>query len=229
MRIPGTYCGVVLVCAMMVCMSAGCIADQQQGDGPQSYPSEEVSRAPVPDTGGPVTTVLPTTESVLSPAEAADLLFMQEEERLARDVYAVFYETWGMNVFENIGDAEQSHTDSVAVLVRRYGLEDDSAEVTAGVFANPELQKLYDDLVLTGMQSPEDALRAAALVEETDIVDLQDAMSRTENADILRVYENLIAGSENHLRSFVRNLEQRGESYSPVVLTQDEYEDIVVR
>ena len=227
MRIPGMYCGVALVCVLMLLMSAGCTTDQQQGGVSPPLSSEEGTNAPVSDTEAPVTMVSPTPEGVLSPEETADLLFMQEEERLARDVYAVFYETWNMQVFENIGDAEQSHTDSVAVLVRRYGLDDDSAEVVAGVFTNPELQKLYDDLVLAGMQSPEDALRAAALVEETDIVDLQDAMSRTENADILRVYENLMAGSENHLRSFVKNLEQRGASYTPVVLTQEEYDAII--
>lgn len=96
------------------------------------------------------------------------------------------------------------------VLIKWYGLDDDSSgSVTPGVFAHPELQALYNDLVNAGMQSLEDALRAAALVEETDIVDLQNAMNRTENADVRYVYENLMRGSENHLRAFVRNLEGR--------------------
>lgn len=230
-----THGGVAFICVLLVVFGAGCISDEQQENTPQSVPSEEEPDADLPNAeeavstpaSSPVSSPASSPDTVLSSAEISDILFMEEEERLAHDVYVVFYEKWEMQVFKNIVDAEQSHTDSVTALVNRYGLDDGSSEVIAGEFSNSELQKLYDDLVSAGMQSPEDALRAAALVEETDIVDLQDAMSRTENADILIVYENLIAGSENHLRSFVKNLEQRGESYAPVVLSQDEYDAII--
>lgn len=221
------YCGVTLFFVLVLMVSAGCTAEQQQGDTFPSLPSGEDSGTPVPDAGETVTTPTASSNSLLSSAEISDLLFMQEEERLARDVYAVLYEEWDLQIFKNIGDAEQTHMDSVTVLVERYGLDDDPSEIIPGEFSHPELQKLYEDLVFAGMQSPEDALRVGALVEETDIVDLQDAMSRTGNADILRVYENLMSGSENHLRSFVNNIEQRGASYTPVVLEQEEYDAII--
>ncbi|KAF1078526.1 DUF2202 domain-containing protein [Methanogenium sp. MK-MG] len=224
-----TTCGAAaVVCILILVMCTGCTTDQQQYTTQPAGTSGEESYATVLDAGTLDARLEEYPVATLSAAEESDLLYMQEEEKLARDVYAVFFETWGMQVFKNIGKAEQTHMDSVTVLIERYGLESQSeSSVTAGVFAHPELQALYDDLVKTGILSPEDALRAAILVEETDIVDLRDAMSRTDNGDIRYVYENLMRGSENHLRAFARNLEQQGESYTPMVLTQVDYDGIV--
>lgn len=221
-------CGLAaVVCILVLAMSAGCTTDQEQGVTPPTVSSGEDTYATVLDTGVLETKLTSPPDVPLSPAEVSDLRYMQEEERLARDVYGVFYEKWGMQVFKNIGDAEQTHMDSVTVLIERYGLDVPSESVVPGVFSHAELQALYRDLTEAGMQSPEDALRAAALVEETDIVDLQGAISRTDKEDIHYVYQNLMRGSENHLRAFVKNLEGRGELYSPVVLTQEEYSEII--
>ena len=221
-------CGaVIVVCILVMVMSAGCITDPQQNTSQSAGTSGDESYATVLDAGTLDARLDEYPVDNLSAVEVSDILYMQEEEKLARDIYGVFFEAWGMQVFKNIGDAEQTHVDSVAVLIERYGLGDLSEIMTPGIFSHDELQSLYDILAETGLQSPDDALRAAALVEETDIEDLQDAMSRTENEDIRYVYENLMRGSENHLRAFVRNLEQRGASYAPVVLTQDDYEEII--
>jgi hypothetical protein len=47
--------------------------------------------------------------SQLSPQEAESLLFMREEEKLARDVYITLYEQWNNQVFANISNSEQRH------------------------------------------------------------------------------------------------------------------------
>jgi len=223
-----TICGMAAaVCILVLVMCTGCTTDQQQNTTRPAGTLGDESYATVLDAETLDVRLDEYPVDALSAAEVSDLLYMQEEEKLARDVYGVFSETWDIPVFKNIGKAEQTHMDSVTVLIERYGLESPSETAAAGVFAHPELQALYDDLVKTGIQSPEDALRAAILVEETDIVDLRDAMSRTDNRDIRYVYENLMRGSENHLRAFVRTLEQQGESYAPVVLTQADYDEIV--
>ncbi|WAI01991.1 DUF2202 domain-containing protein [Methanogenium organophilum] len=228
MERPKIWGVVAGICVIILVISVGCTTEQQQGTPQPTLSSVEDSYVTVLDPGVLETKLTSSPDDTLSTAEISDLRFLEEEERLARDVYGVFYEEWGMQVFKNIGGAEQTHMDSVTVLIERYGLDDEPSEIIVpGVFGHPELQILYDDLVSAGLQSPEDALRAAALVEETDIVDLQDAMSRTENADIRYVYENLMRGSENHLRAFVKNLEQLGASYSPAVLTQNEYDEII--
>ncbi len=103
---------------------------------------------------------------------------------------------------------------AVADLLERYGLPDPAADTAVGVFTNPELQALYDQLMEDGSQSLADALRVGALVEEVDILDLETYIAQTDNEDVLLVYQNLLKGSYNHLRAFTSTLErQTGEIY----------------
>lgn len=163
----------------------------------------------------------------LTQAEIDGLLFMREEEKLAHDVYASLYQTWNLPVFNNISKSEQSHFDALGVLMQRYGLTD-PANSQAGVFTNPDLQALYNDLIAQGERSVADALRVGAAIEEIDILDLQTRLAQTQRADIQQVYNNLEQGSRNHLNAFVRTLEtQTGEEYSPQHLSSDEYAEIV--
>jgi hypothetical protein len=98
--------------------------------------------------------------------------------------------------------------------IDRYGLEDPAADKDAGVFANETLQELYDQLVAEGSQSLANALRVGATIEEIDILDLEERIAQTGNADILSVFDNLLQGSYNHLRAFTSTLEQQtGEVY----------------
>ena len=160
--------------------------------------------------------------------EIADLLWMREEEKLARDVYITLGETWSLPVFSNISQAEQQHMDAVGALLDRYEIQDPVGDNGVGVFTNPELQALYDQLVEQGSQSATDALMVGGAIEELDILDLQKAIANTDNADIQQVYTSLNAGSENHLRAFVGNLErQSGESYSPQYMDQGAYDAIM--
>jgi rubrerythrin len=80
----------------------------------------------------------------------------------------------------------------------------------------------------TGSQSLEDALRVGAAIEEIDILDLKASLEFIQNQEIQRVYENLLRGSENHLRAFTSNLErQTGEKYQPQYLSQVDYDTII--
>ena len=173
--------------------------------------------------------VLPALQaSALTAAEVEGILTMREEEKLARDVYLTLYERWGIPILNNIARSEATHMDAVKTLIDRYGLEDPAVD-EVGVFANDTLQALYDELVETGTQSLVDALRVGAAIEEIDILDLETHIAQTARADIRQVYENLIKGSRNHLRSFVGNLERRvGEAYEPQYLDRAAYEAIVL-
>jgi hypothetical protein len=111
---------------------------------------------------------------------------------------------------------------AVAGLLERYGLPDPAADTAVGVFTNPELQALYDQLMEEGSKSLADALRVGALVEEVDIVDLEDYIEQTDNEDLILVYQNLLKGSYNHLRAFTSTLEkQTGEIYQLQLLESD--------
>jgi len=170
----------------------------------------------------------PAPASPLSADEIAGLLFMREEEKVARDVYLTLYETWDSQVFSNIARSEQSHMDAVKTLLDRYGIADPAAGKDIGQFTNPDLQALYDDLTAQGQTSLAEELRVGALIEEVDIADLIEELAAVEHSDIQRVYGQLLRGSENHLRAFVSTLErQTGESYQPQVLDQATYNQII--
>jgi len=67
-----------------------------------------------------------------------------------------------------------------------------------------------------------------AAIEEIDLLDLKTRITQTDKADIKQVYDNLMRGSRNHLRSFVAQLEsQTGQVYKPQHLTQTEYDAII--
>lgn len=169
---------------------------------------------------------LPT--ELLSEAEANSLRYMREEEKLAGDVYAELYATWGLKVFNNIATSERTHTESVRQLLLRYGLSDPAAQSAAGIYANATLQTLYTQLLATGKVSLIDSLKVGAAIEELDMLDINTQLQTVDNQDIRLVYDNLLKGSRNHLRSFYKTLQQQGGSYTPQYLTQTEFDAIVM-
>ncbi|MDO9301017.1 MAG: DUF2202 domain-containing protein, partial [Anaerolineales bacterium] len=170
--------------------------------------------------------VLDIPASDLSAEETASLLFMREEEKLARDVYNALYATWGQQTFLNIASSEQMHMDEVKVLMDRYALTDPALE--PGQFTDTTLQTLYDQLMAQGSLSLADALKVGATIEEVDIVDLQTRLAQTDNADIQLLYNNLLNGSYSHLQAFTGTLlNQTGETYQPQYLTAEQYQTII--
>jgi len=166
--------------------------------------------------------------SGLTDDEVAGLIYMREEEKLAKDVYLGLYDLWGLNTFLNIAGSEQTHMDSVKNLLDMFDIEDPADTSPTGVFVNEDLQNLYDDLMAVGAQSLGDSLKVGAAIEEIDILDLQENLELTQNEEIRRVYQNLLRGSENHLRAFTSTLErQTGEIYEPQYMSQPDYDSVV--
>lgn len=164
----------------------------------------------------------------LSEGELASLLFMVEEEKVARDVYMQLYSQWNQKSFNNISQSEQQHMDAVQILMARYSIELPNSLAQIGTFENHDLQLLHDQLMEQGKRSLIDALKVGALIEEVDIKDLQDLLSTTvDNSDIEYVFQNLIKGSENHLRAYVKNLSKQGVAYEPQVLDLAHYQTII--
>ena len=99
----------------------------------------------------------------------------------------------------------------------------------AGVFSNPDLQKLYDSLVATRQPIPwQKQSKVGGAIEEIDILDLQKRLAQTDNADIQQVFNNLLRGSANHLKAFVNALQtQTGEVYQPQYMTLEAYQAIL--
>jgi hypothetical protein len=165
----------------------------------------------------------------MSASEIAGLQYMREEEKLAHDLYAAFYEIWGIPIFSRIAASETTHTETVLHLLDRFGIEDPAHANAPGVFLDPSLQSLYDTLLAQAARSLDDALRAGALIEEVDIQDLVDRMAQTDESEIQRAYASLMVGSENHLSAFAQQVESRtGQPYVAQVLEASQLQQFLV-
>ncbi len=161
---------------------------------------------------------------VLAEEDTAHVLYMREEEKLARDLYQHFQDRWDHRVFAHIVKSEQRHVSVMGRIVTAYGLTDPLANDVPGKFIDPDLQGLYDQLVTTGDASLAAALGVGALVEEVDIRDLQASVNDGPPEDVAFVYDRLERASDHHLRAFTRNLEALGTPYTPQVLSQADFD-----
>lgn len=171
-----------------------------QGSGPNS-PTTTCSRS----ADCPRNTASSAPAAKLTAQQAYDIAYSREEERMARDLYKVFADTYnGARPFSNITKSEQRHFDAMGRLIDRYDLADPSAGKAAGEYAYPSLQKHYDAWLAQGMKSQVEANKAGADLERADIATLEAALKTDAPADVKNVYSNLLAGSRNHLAAFTR-------------------------
>jgi hypothetical protein len=170
--------------------------------------------------------VISETHKSFSDSILSSLIKMKNEEKLAHDVYITFYKKWGSIPFSNISSAEERHLNAVINLLKNYG-STDTLVGESGKFTNPSVQKLYNDLIVKGSESIEQAYKVGAWIEDLDIKDIEDLLSQTSNSDVIMVFENLQRGSRNHLRAFNRQLTNLGIVYKPQFISQSEFDQIV--
>lgn len=165
----------------------------------------------------------------LTQVEKDAIIYMREEEKLARDVYDSMFVKWGGNPFGNIRHSEQVHMNRMKTLITTYQLQDpvNQAGDSQGKFVSNLLQQYYNELTASGSQSLTAALEAGAKIEELDIADLEERIKQTKKQDILGTYSFLKMASENHLRAFVRRLKMQGINYKPVILNKNEFDKII--
>ena len=165
------------------------------------------------------------TNETLTTSDIAALLFMLEEEKLARDTYSYLSNLWPTNQFKNIKNSEQTHMNAIEGLLIKNNI--DYIILPNGEFKDQTLQDLYNQFEINGSLSQSKALEIGANIEDLDIIDLQNYIDNLSNTDIITVFQNLQCGSRNHLRSFVKGINKAGNSYIPQFLSQEQYEDII--
>ncbi|MFE3845681.1 DUF2202 domain-containing protein [Thermoplasmatota archaeon] len=165
----------------------------------------------------------------LSVEEIEGILFIREEEKMARDVYLTFSLIYDeVSIFENIAASEQRHMDAIKNLIDKYNLFDPVGDNPIGIFENNDIQELYNILISHGEISLINALSVGRFIEEYDIEDIRHHIGITNKVDLIRVYENLLEGSYNHLRSFVSVLEQQCGTYNlETILSPDDFNEIL--
>jgi hypothetical protein len=188
--------------------------------------------------------------------EASHLTFMREEEKLARDVYLTFAKRWPEQpVFYNIATkSEQTHTDTMRDKLVQYNVEDPNPDTnnlpeSLGVFTGEVWGKYFTEkftaLTDQGNISELDALYAGAFIEELDMHDIADCpevmtdagyhdpcgLNYTDEIGLINAYSFLIDGSENHLRTYVGQIEavEGNCTYEAQYLSQEEVDAILGR
>ena len=141
---------------------------------------------------------------VLSTEVKAGLVYMIEEEKMARDLYDAFAAQTGSVVFDRISTSEQKHMDTLLLVAQKAGVDVTAISTTAGVFTNTAIQSLYTTLLAQGSVSLDAAYDVGVLVEQTDIADLQDYSADATLGIVGTVYANLENGSEHHLAAFTQ-------------------------
>ena len=203
--------------------------------------------------GGPGTGGGPSLDS----AEEVHLLFMRAEEKLAHDVYlnlGVKFPDYA--VFSNIVNSETKHVETMLNKIVQFGLTDPNINDGPGEFNADNygeyFTKNYNALIdVDAAEIPLlQALKNGALIEELDmhdiiycpevivetVGDITDeygcGMEYTDAKALIRSYGNLLDGSENHLRAFVRTIETTFPEEYPYLaqyLSQEEVDEILGR
>ena len=192
----------------------------------------------------------------LDSTEASHLTFMREEEKLARDVYLTLAEKYPkQTVFSDIATkAEQTHTDTMLDKLVQFNLPDPNPDTnnlpgSIGVFTGQEwgtyFTGKFNDLTELGSESELAALYVGAFIEELDMSDIAICpgimvkngysspcgLQYTDEKALQNAYSSLIAGSEDHLRAFVGQIEaiEGVGTYEAQYLTQEEVDTILGR
>lgn len=191
--------------------------------------------------------------ATLDAGEETHLIFMREEEKLARDVYLTlggFYPS--LALFDKIDDSEQRHTDTMKAKLDQYGIPDPSTSDVVGVFTGADygwyFTEKFGELVAWGSLGALQALYVGAFIEELDMHDIvqcpevivdtdngidegECGMAYTDEKALIKSYGKLLDGSKSHLRAYVAQIEKTiGEgNYVAQYLTQEEVDEILGR
>ena len=186
--------------------------------------------------------------------EETHLVFMREEEKLARDVYLALGTMYpDSRVFGQIDDSEQRHTDAVRDTLEKYGIDDPSTNDNPGVFTGEDygwyFAEKYAELTAWAAQGEFEALYVGAFIEELDMMDINqcpkvivesdnaiDEVSEcgkiySDNSDIQRLYDSLLDVSISHMAAYVGKIEAViGEgNYEAQVLSQEQVDALLGR
>jgi len=142
----------------------------------------------------------------LNEKQKESLIYMYQEEKLARDVYITLGKKWNLRPFLNIQKAEQVHMNAVKSLLEEYNIPVPVVP-EVGKFNLKEIAELYNKLVAKGMKSKKDALEVGKEIEILDIKDLEERM-KDATPDMKMVFSRLKAGSEHHLKAFTKWLKK---------------------
>ncbi|MDL2244156.1 DUF2202 domain-containing protein [Parabacteroides sp. OttesenSCG-928-J18] len=174
---------------------------------------------------GNIYRVLDTT-SPLTADEIEFLYAVREDEKMTHDLNIAFSSLYPAAMqFVKISRAEATHITTIEKLFDYYEI-DYPALTSPGVFADEDRQNRYNELVAEG-NTLVNAYKVIASLEEENIIAYTHVLGDISNSNIKLIVSNLLRGSRNHLRSIVRQINTSGEVYTPVLLDDITYQEII--
>jgi len=214
------FIGILFVVVVLIA-AAGCTGQQSKA---VVAPSVTIA---VPDGDATQKTFTSLPQSPLNESERADVIYLQEEEKLVHDLNAAFAaQHSGVPVFLNIANASKVYMTADNVILQRYNITNPEKD-GSGVFGNQKFQQMYNAGVNNGSLSVMNALTASALLEDLHIADLDAAIGRTDNTDVIFIYRQELTASRNNLRVLSQWIAAYGGTYAPTFISQSYYNNLV--
>ena len=142
------------------------------------------------------------TPTTLTTTQKAQIKYLIEEEKLARDVYTYLSGKVTTRKFSNIARSEQTHMNYLTTLITKYKLTNPTTGKAAGVFVNKDIQALYKALTVEGSAGLLEAYGVGVKIEEVDIASLKTLLAKAMPVDVKAALDLLLAASYNHLEAF---------------------------
>jgi hypothetical protein len=217
-RLP--FIGILLVVCILAA-SAGCTG--LPAGRTVVTPAETI---PVPDSNATAKTFGALSQAPLNGTEQADILRLQEDQKYITDLNAILATQHPeITVFLNISRASGAYQASDNVILQRYGIASPEKNATAE-FSSEKLQAVTDNDINTASNSVRDALLVSARAEELHIVDLESAISRTDNPDLRLIYRQELVSSRNNLRTLSEWIAAYRTAFYPAYITVDYYRNL---
>lgn len=212
-------------------MLFSCSSENDFDDNTGTGNSEPVSLLKVSDEGISsfiVDNICPVLDAT-SPLTADEIEFLyalREDEKMSRDLNLAFSSLYPTAVqFSRIGTAEATHIATIERLLDYYEIEYPALSPN-GLFADEYRQNRYNELLVTG-NTLETAYTAIARLEEENIITYNNVLRNISNPNIKIIVSNLLKSSTNHLRAVVRQITLSGSNYTPSLLDETTYQEII--
>lgn len=154
------------------------------------------------------------------------LLRIYQEEKMSYDLMDEFYNNWQLEVFKSVMQRDAKHVWCMDKVIIKYGYTNISSS-EEGLFTDKKIQAFYDEMSVKGSISDLSALEAAAYIKERSISELREKIQMQNDPYIIKVIFLMEQSAQKQFRAFVESIRLSGSEYSPVYLTDDEFENIL--
>jgi hypothetical protein len=161
-----------------------------------------------------ITTLSTTLSSLYSDSidenVSTNLQELYEVQLFAKDIYDIAYAQWGLELFNTTANTQNFNTEILKLILDNYNIEY-NATPEAGVYANSDIQALFDEYNTTVSTSINDALSASILIEEKLNSDISTYIENNISTDVDVVYGIINKTTSKHISSF--NIALGNEEY----------------